>query len=198
AALTAVTTGGRLAGLAGNQAQAVAALALGRSGASGSALGGVQLTGTGGQATVFTPCGVLGGDLGDGLALRAALDLLLVGQAQELAALQHVDVVIDEGVRIEVLDRQHRLVYGAATAYTLGDFPQRVAASGGVFVAIDGAGGGRLARSRTGSRCSGRCSATRRCGGSYRRLRGRGGLGRIQRRIQQQGVLAQQTAVRPQ
>ena len=54
------------------------------------------------------------------MRLGNALDLLGIGQAQYLPGLELVDVAVDEGVRIQGLDRQHGLLHRAALARTLG------------------------------------------------------------------------------
>ncbi|MNQ63573.1 hypothetical protein D3C85_779590 [compost metagenome] len=213
---TFVTTAGGLAAGSGDQSQAVLGIGfLGRFAGTG-ALGCVQLAlALPCQAATFAPGGVLRRDLAQGLRLAAAGDLLLVGQPKHLATLQAVDVAVEEGVRVQVLDGQHGLVDRAAGAGAFCDLPQGIAGGGAVLVGRrlgrrgrGGCRGGGWARRGSGSRRCGRHTADRcrrncgtrcRSGSCDRNLRRGGyrGLRRIERRIQQQGVFAQQAAVGP-
>ena len=103
-----------------------------RSSLGGTTAGSVELAGTRPQAPAFTPGGILLGHFAVGLALRNVLDLLLVGQAQYLAHLQLVDVVADEGIRVQRLDCDHGLLDRATLRVARGNLPQGVAALGGV------------------------------------------------------------------
>ncbi|MCY1490561.1 hypothetical protein D9M68_243220 [compost metagenome] len=194
-----------VAGLAGNQAQAVLNLSLGRRRASAGALRRIELARTANrQVAAFAPCGILFRHLGQRLVLRTGPDLLLVRQAQHLAALQAVDVAAEEGIGIEVLDGQHGLVHGHAAVRTGAgsDLPQRVTRSHAVLAA----GQGRL-------RLAGRTARRRRCGARRYRSRTRsrswrrhcdrstrhrsGNLRGIERRIEQHGVFAEQAPAGP-
>ena len=94
--------------------------------------GGIQLPRLRPETTALTPGGVLFVDFFYRLALRNVLDLLLVRHTQDLASLELVDVAVDEGIRVERLDRQHGLVHRATLTRARGNFPQGVAAHGGV------------------------------------------------------------------
>ncbi|CRN86102.1 hypothetical protein PAERUG_P5_London_26_VIM_2_01_09_01161 [Pseudomonas aeruginosa] len=189
---------GTLAGLAlaRHQAQVVRGVDLGWRRPGGIALGRIQLPGASaarGRIAAAAPALVLRLHLGQRLARRALQHLLFGGNAQDLAALQPVDVAIDEGARIQFLEREHRLGYGNAIGtVALGDLPERVVGNGAIGVAACRRGGTHRSRSLRGSRGAGRARrADRRLRSACRGLRG------VQRRIQQDGVLAQQAAVRP-
>src|SRR5690606_14399264 len=120
-----VAAGGGLAGVASHQTQLVVGLSTRRSRTGLAALGSVELTSTAGQAAAFAPGSVLFGDLSHGLGGGARTHLLFGRQTQHLAVLQAVDVAVDEGVGVQVLNGQHGLVNGAAR-YATGDFPESV------------------------------------------------------------------------
>src|SRR5690606_12094625 len=101
-------------------------------------------TSTAGQAAAFAPGSVLFGDLSHGLGGGARTHLLFGRQTQHLAVLQAVDVAVDEGVGVQVLNGQHGLVNGAAR-YATGDFPESVVIGGAVF-ALKRSGRGAAAR----------------------------------------------------
>ena len=103
-----------------------------RCGLGGVTASGVELACLRAEATALAPGGVLLVDLFHRLGLRDGLDLLLVRHAQDLTGLQLVDVAVDEGIRVERLDRQHGLLHGTALARARGNFPEGVAAHRGV------------------------------------------------------------------
>ncbi|MCY1429448.1 hypothetical protein D9M71_453650 [compost metagenome] len=209
----AVAAAGGLAAGCRDEAQVVFGRCLGRGIAGFAATGGVQLAGSGGNrlhCTTFAPGAVLRRHLSQGIRLTATADLLFARQAQHLAALHAIDVAAEEGLGVEILDRQHGLVHRQRTARagTLGDLPERVVTPDTILVAFQPrrrtaryrrrCGGFRYARLRTTDRRRGTDARRQRSG--LRQARGRGdhGLRRIQRRVEQHGVLAQQTTVGPQ
>ncbi|MCY1507541.1 hypothetical protein D9M68_418220 [compost metagenome] len=208
-----VASAGSLAAGGGYQSQAVLGFNLLGSVAGAAALGGVELAlALPCQATALTPGGVLCLDLGNGLGLGTAGDLLFIGQAQYLAALQSIDIAVDEGIRVQVLDGQHCLVHRTTGTGALGDLPESVARGSAVFIGPrPGRGSRRCSRgTRTDSSWCCRCATDRGRGRSYSRTRrrsrrgdrdprshGSGSLGRIERRIEEQRVLTQQAAIGP-
>ena len=199
-----IATGLSLAGITSDQLQVVLGLGLCRRSPGGAALGGIQLTIAGaGNAATLAPGRVLLGHLGNRLGRRTAGDLLGIRQTQNLTAFQAIDVATDKRLRIQLLDGQHGLMHGA-TRHPTGDFPQGIAGGGFVFVAIELGGCGDDRRrasdgrnSRLRSAYRGRQGAWRRSDNRQLRCSRRRGLRRVQRRIEQQGVFAQQTAARP-
>ena len=197
----------RTALAAGDQSQAVAKLHLRRRRAGGGPPGSIQLAFAGNLTARLSPGlpgSVLLGHPGDGFATGAGGDLLLVGQAQHLAGLEQVDVVVDEGAGVQILDRQHGLLdRGVTTLMTRGDFPQRVMGDRTVFtlplgLRRDGPHGGRCATRRL--RRAGRgltLRLGRRRGDSQLRCNIRAVLRVVERRIEQHGVLAKRTTTRP-
>ena len=73
-------------------------------------------------ATV-APVSILRGHLRHCLGVGQLSTLRRIGQTQHLAGFQAVDVAIDEGVRVERLNRQHGLLDGAAVTRLGSDFP---------------------------------------------------------------------------
>ncbi len=153
------------------------------------------------------------------------LDLIGRRNAQDRTALQRVDVVLVERVRVLLEQREHQLVdvRRIVRLHLARDAGQRVACLHRVFVGARGFRRGcgrrslrrgrrflglfrarrcgnrrRLRRRRHGFRLLGRwrCRAL----GRFRRLRDRGGRargGRHDRRVEQHGVFAKQAALRP-
>src|SRR3990167_2230213 len=120
---TCVTATGCLAGIGGDQFQAVLSFRLGGSCAGDTAPGRIHLPCAGRNVTPLAPGGILFANLGHGFGLGAAFDLLLLRQAQHLAVLQAIDIAANKGIRIQILNGQHGLLYAAVTTHTLGDFP---------------------------------------------------------------------------
>ncbi|MNY31943.1 hypothetical protein D3C86_1661290 [compost metagenome] len=135
---TCVAATGGLAGIGGNQFQTVLSFGLGRSCAGDTAPGRIQLPCAGSNVTPLAPGGILFGNLGHGFGLGTAGNLLLLRQAQHLAALETIDIASDKGIRIQILNGQHGLLHTTAAAHALGDFPQGVIGRGLVFVARQG------------------------------------------------------------
>ena len=177
-----------LAGLGGNQAEAVLACRLGRSQFIAGTAGGIHLlTPLRPGAAPLAPRGVLRRHFGDRRRLCQAGTLHGVGQAQYLAGFQAVDIAIDKRARIQRLDRQHGLLDRSAITVACGNFPKGIARSGFVF-------GGLAGRRRGRGRCIRcRCIAWR-CRRSHS---GWWGGRRILGRIEQHAVVAHQAAVRP-
>ncbi|MNV19450.1 hypothetical protein D3C71_1103110 [compost metagenome] len=170
-----------LAGLGGNQAQLVLTGLRGWR-VTATAIGRIELLLAGARlrhiATTLAPRGVLRRHFGNGLGLRQVGALRLIRQAQHLPGFQAIDVAVDEGIRVQRLDRQHGLLNRTAVTRLRGDFPKGVTRRGGVL--------GRLG-----------CAGDRR-GAGRRRLRSRfSGLRREFGRIEQHAVVAQQTTVGP-
>ena len=71
---------------------------------------------------------ILLGDQASGLSSGATLNLVQGRDAQHFATLQAIDVITNEGVRIEILDCQHDLLHGNAIIRThlRSDGPKRV------------------------------------------------------------------------
>ena len=63
-----------------------------------------------GGLTALLPTGVLGSDLLHGFCLATARGLGRIGQIQGAAGTHAVDIVANEGIRIEILDCQHGLM----------------------------------------------------------------------------------------
>ena len=168
---------GFLARLGRDQAQTVAGRTLRRSRVRRTT-GGIQLLGLGPWhiTTALAPGFVLRSHLGNGLGLGQLADLRGIRQAQDLAGLQAVDVAIDEGIRVQRLDRQHGLLDRTAVARLRGDVPQGVAGHGGV-----------LCRRPGHRRIDRRCSLSGRLGCLRRELG----------RVEQHAVVAQQAAIGP-
>ncbi len=195
----------RLPGISSHKTEVVSGVATGGRSTGLGATGRIQLTSTCYSASsALTPGSVLLGDLGDRFSLRTAGYLLCIRQTKHLPALHSIDIAADEGIGVQILDRQHGLMDRAVTTITLRDIPQRIASRYLVF-----ATGLRWRCHGNASSGRRRCGCrTRRCGangldgasrGRNRQLRRSSGSSfrRIKRRVQQQRVLAQQATVRP-
>ena len=132
-----IATASGLTCLSRNQFQAIGRLGSGRRRTCGGTAGGIQLAR--GNGATFAPGGILLSHLSNRLCITATANLLLVRQAQHLAALHAVDIAANESVRIQVLDGQHGLIDRRTTTDTLSDFPERIVGSGSVFVTGNGA-----------------------------------------------------------
>jgi len=123
---------------------------------------------------------------------RSRLGTHGIRQQQALADAQAVRITIGEGRGVEGVDAVHHLRRAHATAGTqaLGDAPEAVATGHGVALAL----GGRRRFTGRGRHRLGRPDAG---GTGIRQGRSHRSVGRGLRRIQQQGVLAQQAAVGP-
>ena len=123
----------RLARLARYQTQAIPGHGLGGRRLLRLAPGGIQLLSQRHGATAITPIGILRGDLVNGLGMRQLHALARVRQAQHLTGFKTVDIAVDEGIRVQGLNRQHGLLHRAAIACLGGDFPQGVTGRRGVL-----------------------------------------------------------------
>ncbi len=132
-----IATASGLTCLSRNQFQAIGRLGSGRRRTCGGTASGIQLAR--GDGATFAPGGILFGNLSDRFGIAATANLLLVRQAQYLAALHAVDIATNESVRIQVLDGQHGLIDRRTTTDTLSNFPERIVGSGSVFVTGNGA-----------------------------------------------------------
>ena len=208
------TTGGgqtvitAVGGGPGDQPQGIFLTGLGGCLAGHTALPGIQLTlDRFAAALAILPGLILVADLGNGLGLTALCGLFGGRQGQGLTGLERVDVIADEGVGVQVLNRQHGLMHAAALrAGFQGDAPEGVRTSG-TPLAITGRW--RTRGTAAGCRCNSRGRSTGRSGRCRAHNRGTGGGWRgygsaegdrgrvIQRRVQQQGELPQHPPGRP-
>ena len=116
----------RLARLARHQAQTVPRHSLGRRCRFRLATGCIQLLSQRHRATAIAPIGILRGHFVDSLGLGQLDALTRVRQAQHLTGFKAVDIAVDEGIRVQGLNRQHGLLHRAAIACLGRDFPQGV------------------------------------------------------------------------
>src|SRR5690606_12206381 len=155
-----VAAGRGLAGFRCYQSQAVTRLATRWRRTRCATLAGIELAFTDRLSTPLAPAGILLSDLLDSFGLGATGDLLRTGQAQHLAVFHPIDVAADEGIRVQVLNRQHCLMDRTALPCALGDFPECVVRSDLVFITRWRSGSRRTSRRRLRgcAWCSGRPS----------------------------------------
>src|SRR5699024_4624495 len=123
-AYTAIATSAGLAGLGGHQSQAIALLCPGWRCSSRFTTAGVQLAL---NRTTGSPCIHLPLEFRSSLAAATPGNLPGIRQLQHLAGFQPVDIAVNEGIRIKVLDGQHDLMHRTtATVGTQGNFPQGI------------------------------------------------------------------------
>ncbi len=148
---------------------------------------------------------------------RAATQRVAIGHAQDLARLQAVHVIADEGLGIGAVQRhEHHVERNLGRLHAGGDATERIAAThavsalGSCGVALRrlalgafACGGDASPLGRVGGRCSS-SGSSRCCNGRLRRCTRRRGAGHLRRlrraqfgRIEQERVLAHQTPVIP-
>src|SRR5690606_4486691 len=112
APLAGVTSVSGLASIRRNQAQTIAALAVRRSISCLDSAGSIDLTRAfDGSAPRLPPSCILLRYLRNSLSLSTATNLICIRQAKYLATLHSIDIAVDEGAGIQVLNSQHRLMH---------------------------------------------------------------------------------------